>query len=93
MVRTFSVSTGQRTRELRGHTHAVLTVTLSGLMVASGSLDDKVKVWALTGEKTAECVATLEGHNGGLLGVMGVVAGSDYVASESEEKVIVWRPL
>ena len=92
VVRTFAVSTGQQTRELRGHTGAVYAVALSGSMVVSGSGDDwVVKVWALTGEASAECVTTLAGHRNG---VCGVVAGPDFVASQAwkSSELIVWRP-
>ena len=36
-------------------------------------------------------VAALEGHNSDVL-VYGVVAGPDFVASQSHGEVIVWRP-
>ena len=51
----------------------MLSVALSGV---SGGYDNKVKVWALTGEASAECVATLTGHT---KNVWGVVAGPDFV--------------
>ena len=92
VVRTFAVATGQRTRELRGHTGLVSTVALSGSMVVSGGgIDEQVKVWELTGEASAECVATLEGHSDD---VYGVVAGPDFVASQAwqDSQLIVWRP-
>ena len=91
VVRTFSVSTGQRTRELRGHTDWVRAVALSGSMVVSGGGDRVVKVWALTGEASAECVTTLAGHS---KSVFGVVAGPDFVASQAylNSELIVWRP-
>ena len=46
----------------------------------------------LTGEASAECVATLEGHRGS---VRGVVAGAGWVAGQSDGEsgeLIVWRP-
>ena len=92
IVRTFSVASGQLTRELRGHTAAVTCVALSGSMMVSGSNDKTVKVWARTGEASAKCDATLEGHGGG---VKGVVAGAGWVASQSRGEpgqLIVWRP-
>ena len=60
-------------------------------MVVSGDDDQVVKVWALTGEASAECVATLEGHSSL---VSGVVVGPDFVASQAfdDGEVIVWRP-
>ena len=69
----------------------VWAVALSGSMVVSGGLDKVVKVWALTGEASAECVTTLKGHSDF---VMGVVAGPDFVASQAKEssELIVWRP-
>jgi hypothetical protein len=56
-------------------------------MVVSGGYDNKVeqgviKVWALTGEASAECVATLEGHTHA---VCGVAVGPDFVASQALE--------
>ena len=94
-MRTFSVASGQLTRELRGHTGYVACVALSGSMVLSGGWDKTVKVWALTGEASAECVATLEGHS---KVVKGVIAGAGWVASQSapygggDGELIVWRP-
>ena len=78
------------TRELRGHTGGVSSVALSAMVVNDGG-DEKVKVWALTGEASAECVATLTGHTNG---VFGVVAGPDFVASQTRGsgELIVWRP-
>ena len=66
----------------------MLSVALSGV---SGGYDNKVKVWALTGEASAECVATLTGHT---KNVWGVVAGPDFVASQTwkSDELIVWRP-
>ena len=60
-------------------------------MVVSGGDDQVVKVWALTGEASAECVTTLKGHSNY---VMGVVAGPDFVASQAlgGSELIVWRP-
>ena len=90
VVRTFSVSTGVLTRTLSGHTDYVNAVALSGSMVVSGGHDFVVKVWALTGEASAECVATLGGHTNW---VMGVAVGPDFVASQAYEdsEMIVWR--
>jgi len=92
VVRTFAVSTGQRTRELRGHTDRVSAVALSGPMVVSGGWDKVVKVWALTGEASTECVTTLV--TGQRYGLFGVVAGPDFVASQpwGSSELIVWRP-
>lgn len=91
VIRTFSVATGQLTRELRGCTGAVMSLALSGSMLVSGDAREKVKVWALTGEASAECVATLEGHSDM---VRGVVAGPDFVASQAygSAELLVWRP-
>ena len=91
VIRTFSVATGQQTRELRGCTGDVVSLALSGSMLVSGDFAKKVKVWALTGEASAECVATLEGHSGM---VRGVVAGPDFVASQARgsAELLVWRP-
>ena len=61
--------------------------------VITASWDNTVKVWALTGPASAECVATLEGHSEV---VKGVVAGAGWVASQSGYRgageLIVWRP-
>ena len=48
-------------------------------------------VCALTGEASAECVATLTGHTEE---VSGVVEGADFVASQTlgSGELIVWRP-
>jgi len=90
VVRTFSVSTGVQTRTLEGHTDYVNAVALSGSMVVSGGDDKVVKVWALTDEESAECVATLEGHTNI---VYGVAVGPDFVASQAcaDSEMIVWR--
>jgi WD40 repeat protein len=59
-------------------------------MVVSGDNDKVVKVWELTGEASAECVATLEGRTNW---VMGVAVGPDFVASQAydDSELIVWR--
>ena len=90
VVRTFSVSTGVQTRTLSGHTGDVRAVALSGSMVVSGGRDKVIKVWALTGEASAECVATLQGHTEY---VVGVAVGPDFVASQAfkDSELIVWR--
>jgi hypothetical protein len=49
-----------------------------------------VGLWALTGEESAECVATLKGHT---KRVYGVAVGPDFVASQAWQgsEMIVWR--
>ena len=91
VIRVFAVATGRPTRELRGHTRAVLALALSGAMVVSGAGFGQVKVWALADEAEAECVATLQ-H--GEEYVCGVVAGPDFVASQGygDTSLVVWRP-
>ena len=95
IVRTWSVASGQLTRELRGHEGSVLTVSLSGSMLVSGSGDERVKVWAL-GEDVGECVATCEGHSREVKGVA-VSASGGFVASQGQGnehgELIVWRPV
>ena len=68
------------------------SLALSGSALMSGDGAGQVKVWALTGASSAECVATLEG--GHSRAVCGVVAGADFVASQAQgdAELVVWRP-
>jgi len=94
-VRTFSLSSGVMTRELRGHQSAVFCVVLSEALLLSGSDDKSVKLWALGDEKapTKECVATTK-HVSGVRGVVlvpsrGVAASLSY---GTQGELLVWQP-
>ena len=92
VVRTWSVASGQLTRELRGHSYAVWAVSLSGSVLVSGGGDARVKVWAL-GDDAGECVATCEGHSEYVRGVA-LSASGGFVASVGYPgELIVWRPV
>ena len=98
VVRTWSVASGQLTRELRGHGGAVCAVSLSGsVLVSGGGGDGCVKVWAL-GDDAGECVATCEGHSRGVRGVA-LSASGGFVASlamgiaANGAELTVWRPV
>ena len=92
VVRTWCVGTGQLTRELRGHSGYVCSVTRCGALLVSGSSNGQVKVWGLR-EGEGECVATLD-HAGGVSGVA-VAPSGEWVAGLSngrEGGLAVWRP-
>lgn len=95
IVRTFSLSTGRRTREMHGHSGTVFSVAICGSVLLSGSLDRTVKVWSLdTADEAGECVTTIEGQTGAIKGVTLSPAGG-FAASLSagdQGKLVVWRP-
>ena len=95
MVRTFNLTDGQRTRELRGHDGLVVSVAICGSVLLSGSIDATVKVWSLdSNEESPEPITTLEGQTGPVNGVALSPAGG-FAASMSAGdagKLIVWKP-
>lgn len=92
IVRTFTVSKGQLTRELRGHRGFVFSVALCGTVLVSGSGDRKVKVWSLEEETTGECVATLEGHVGAVSGVALSPEAGIVASLGGDDKFVLWEP-
>ena len=63
-VRVWDVSTGERRRELVGHTGRVCSLCVVGSRLASGSLDNSIKVWTLGQGPEWQCERTLTGHSG-----------------------------
>lgn len=49
---------------LRGHTKAILCLTVVEDLVCSGSADKTVRIWKKGIGKSYSCLAVLEGHNG-----------------------------
>ncbi|XP_043703688.1 protein JINGUBANG-like [Telopea speciosissima] len=49
---------------LRGHTKAILCLSVVSDLVCSGSADKTVRIWRRSVEKSYYCLAVLEGHGG-----------------------------
>ena len=93
VVRTWSVASGQLTRELRGHDDWVTSVALYGGVLVSGSLDKTLRVWSVAEGEEGKCVATLEGHTRAVRGVALVPSGGGRIASLGVYELIMWEPV
>ena len=89
-ARVFSVVSGHVTHTIAGHTRTVIAVALRGLLLATGSLDETVKLWSLAGAQ-AEAVATLSGHTGRIIG-LAVLPGGLVASHATDHRLILWRP-
>ena len=57
-VCAWDVSTGERRRELNGHTESVWSLCVVGSNLASGSDDGSIKVWAIGAGAERPCERT-----------------------------------
>ena len=89
-TRVFSVVSGHVTHTLAGHVRTVICVALRGLLLATGSLDETVRMWWLA-EAEAAPLATLSGHTGRVIGL--ALLPSGLLASHAtDHRLILWRP-
>ena len=76
---------------LRGHTGAVLCLSVSGELVCSGSADRTVRAWRRLGGQSGgySCLAVFEGH-GGPVKSLAMVAGGAETSSEQDNTWLVY---
>ena len=91
-VRVWDVGTGERRRELGGHTGSVWSLCVVGSRLASGSVDRSIKVWAMGQGPEWPCERTLTGHTSGVASLAGwegkLISGS---FSSWDETIRVWE--
>ncbi len=88
-VRVFDVTACQRVFTLRGHGRPVTCVAFSpdGRRIASGSLDQTVKLWET---ETGQEVFTLRGHTGGVISVAFSRDGRQIATGAIDCTVKIW---
>ena len=74
---------------LQGHSRGVRSVSFSpdGTKVASGSLDETVKLWHAT---SGECLRTLEGHSSYVMSVSFSLDGTKVASGSWDKTVKLW---
>lgn len=77
----------RRNFTLSGHSRGVVALeSLGGCLLASGSLDQTIRVWNL---ERRECVDVLEGHGGPVTGLVGLTP--QFLASSSQDQTLrIW---
>ena len=89
-IYTWSVSSGQQTRRLAGHSNFVYCVRLCGSLLLSGAGDKEVRLWSIPEGEEGECIASLAGHTDVVIGVA-LAPGGGKIASLSNA-LITWAP-
>ncbi|KAI1707334.1 WD domain, g-beta repeat domain-containing protein [Ditylenchus destructor] len=75
--------------QLRGHDEHVITcLKIHGNIIVTGSDDNSVRVWSTT---TAECLHTLNAHNGGVWCLEMSEDGETIVSGSTDRTVRVWN--
>ena len=91
-VLVWDACTGERGRELVGHTGSVFSLCVVGSRLASGSADRTIKVWAMGQGPEWPCERTLTGHTSGVASLAGwegkLISGS---FSSWDETIRVWE--
>jgi hypothetical protein len=89
VLRVWNLTTGEKLRELRGHTGSVLGVALSadGSRAISAGHDGVLPVWDLTAGKQ---LYGLQGHTGSVLGVALSADGSRAISAGDDRVLCVW---
>jgi WD40 repeat protein len=85
----WNLATGEKIRELTGHTDLVFAVAFSprGKLLASGSFDKTVKLWN-PADGTEQ--ATLEGHTDGVAGLAFAPGGRQLATAAADNSVFLW---
>ncbi len=88
-VRIFKTKGAVPVRTIAGHADAVYTLAISpdGATLATGSYDQKIKLWDL---KTGNELRTLEGHNGGVFDLAFRPDGKTLASASADRTVKLW---
>ncbi len=86
----WKVSDGSLVRKYEGHTDAIYALALSpdGKTLATGSYDQKIKLWSV--ETGAESLL-LKGHNGGVFGLSYRPDGKVLASASADRTVKLWE--
>jgi len=89
MIRLWDAGTGQKVRELEGHTAAVYALAFSsdGRNLASGSFDKSVRLWEAFSGKT---IKTWNGHAGPVAAVAMAPNGRCVISGGSDTTLLLW---
>lgn len=86
----WKVSDGSLVRKYEGHTDAIYALALSpdGKMLATGSYDQKIKLWNV---ETGVEALLLKGHNGGVFGLSYRPDGKVLASASADRTVKLWE--
>ena len=89
LMQVWDAKTGEKLRELQGHTRGVISVAFSpdGNHIVSGSWDNSVQVWDA---KTGEQLRVLQVHTDGVTSVAFSPVGNQIVSGSWDQSVWVW---
>ena len=87
-IRVWDVGSGQRRRELEGHSDSIRALLVCGSRLASGSDDDSIKVWAMGPGQEWPCERTLAGHMSGVSALAG--CGGKLISGSEDYTIRVW---
>ncbi|EXA29668.1 hypothetical protein FOVG_18859 [Fusarium oxysporum f. sp. pisi HDV247] len=81
---------GKDKHSLKGHSGWIFSVAFSpdGKLIASGSLDDTIKIWNAA---TGEVKHTLEGHDGGVFSIAFSPDGNLIASGPHDKTIKVWN--
>ena len=87
-VRVWDIRSGERRRELEGHTRSVRSLCVVGSRLASGSADGSIKVWAMGPDREWPCERTLTGHTDFVISLAGWKG--KLISGSGESTIRVW---
>ncbi len=90
-VKEFRIPDGQLMKTIQGHRDSIYAVAVSpdGATLATGSYDQKIKLWDIA--RGAE-LRTLSGHNGAVFGLSFRRDGKVLASASSDRTVKLWDP-